>query len=121
MKHIVSKKSLFLGDFSSNDVWTVRGWMVNNFEIPAAELEPYQVLAGALDEGSWEGSVWFLLRSRETGQLFEVHGGHCSCYGFEDQFKPEPTDLKYLLSDKFSNGSGFRNLTPNFVEFFKTL
>lgn len=120
MKQLISSKSLFLADFASMSALAVREWMVKEFQIAKQDLEPYQVLAGAWDDGSYEGTVWFLLRSRETGHLFEVHGGHCSCYGFEDQFKPEPTDLKYIRSDKFGV-SGFRSFTPSFQEFFKTL
>lgn len=36
-------------------------------------------------------SSWFLFRERMTGDLFESHGSHCSCYGFEGQFDLEST------------------------------
>jgi hypothetical protein len=34
-----------------------------------------------------------------SGDLFEVHCSHCSCYGYEGQFIPEKTTAQYLLSD----------------------
>lgn len=33
------------------------------------------------------------------GQLFRVEGGHCSCYGLEDQWAPEAITLERLRQD----------------------
>lgn len=33
---------------------------------------------------------------RKNSELYEVHGSHCSCYGFEEQWCPEPLVLKEL-------------------------
>ena len=41
---------------------------------------------------------FFLLKRNCDGALFEVHGSHCSCYGFEGQLDLEetiPAALKY--------------------------
>jgi hypothetical protein len=35
----------------------------------------------------------------KDGQLYEVHGGHCSCYGLEGQWSPEETSKEYLLGE----------------------
>ena len=37
----------------------------------------------------------FVLFSKD-GELFEVNGSHCSCYGLEYQWSPEPVVLKEL-------------------------
>lgn len=29
--------------------------------------------------------------------MYEIHGSHCSCYGFEDQLDLEPTTKEALL------------------------
>ena len=39
----------------------------------------------------------------QDGKLFEVNGGHCSCYGLEDQFDPEETTWEALLMRDFSD------------------
>lgn len=54
-------------------------------------------------EGNWgcDSSSFFILVDLDSGQLFENHASHCSCYGFDGQFNPEPTALTYLLSTKF--------------------
>lgn len=39
---------------------------------------------------SYEGHASVIYR--QAGQWFEAGGGHCSCYGLEDQWTPEPID-----------------------------
>lgn len=34
----------------------------------------------------------------KDGQFYEVYGSHCSCYGLEDQWDPEPTTLVELMA-----------------------
>lgn len=34
---------------------------------------------------------------RMDGELFEVHGCHCSCCGLEEQWDPEETSVAYFL------------------------
>jgi len=63
----------------------------------------FEILIAYESTGSWgcDSSSWFLLREKSTGNLFENHARHCSCYGFEEQWSPEPTTVEYLKSDKF--------------------
>ena len=51
--------------------------------------------------GDYDSIGWFLFKDTQTGELFELHGSHCSCYGFEDQFDLEETSIEYLTSDRF--------------------
>ena len=37
----------------------------------------------------------FVLFERK-GKFYEVHGGHCSCFGLEGQWEPEKTNITYL-------------------------
>lgn len=56
--------------------------------------EELEVLFGALISYSYEEEAFVLFR--QDGKLYEVHGSHCSCYGFEGQWEPEETSLKAL-------------------------
>lgn len=97
---------LALEDFANMGTAEVREKITADFETTLpANLE---VLIAYMSVGSWgcDSSAWFLLRERGTQNLFEVSGSHCSCYGFEDQWKPEPTTREYLKSDKFSFSCG---------------
>lgn len=52
-----------------------------------------KVLFASYNEcGGYDGDAWVLFE--KDGQLYEVHGGHCSCYGLEGQWVPEAVVLK---------------------------
>jgi hypothetical protein len=108
MKRLEYKNPLALEDFANNSPEEVRNKIAEDFKVQRTELDKFQILIAYMSEGSWgcDSSAWFLLRDRETGALFENHAGHCSCYGYDDQWTPEPTTLEYLKSDKFSFSCG---------------
>jgi len=110
-------KQLFLADLANMTDAEVRSHITEEYgpgrdyktmPLPARELEPFDVIIAYESVGDYgcDSSSWFLLRDRATGGLFEVHAGHCSCYGFEGQWKPEPTTAAYLLSEQFSFSCG---------------
>lgn len=68
------------------------------------DLSRFNILIAYESVGSWgcDSTSWFLLQEKETGFYFEFSGSHCSCYGFEGQYKPDKTEIEYLKSDKFS-------------------
>lgn len=43
---------------------------------------------------NYEGDAFVLFE--ENGRLYEVNGGHCSCYGLEGQWDPEEVSLEEL-------------------------
>ena len=51
-------------------------------------------------------SSFFLFKNKLNGEFKELHGSHCSCYGFEDQFSLEDTSIEYLKSDNFGFSTG---------------
>lgn len=61
------------------------------------KLKDLSVLIAYESVGSWGcDSSSFFLFSDKSGNLFELHGGHCSCYGFEEQFELEQTTKEFL-------------------------
>lgn len=50
---------------------------------------------------NYSGDAWVLLE--KEGVLYEVNGGHCSCYGLEGQWNPEEVVLKEL-ENRLVNG-----------------
>lgn len=69
-------------------------------------LEDLTVLIAYESVGSWGcDSTSFFLFKDSKGKLYELHGSHCSCYGFEGQFRLEKTErqaLMYRVNDKRS-------------------
>lgn len=61
-----------------------------------------------------DSSAFFILRD-EKGNIFEVNGSHCSCYGFEDQWILEETSFAVLEERKwlFSTGGYDREAEEN--------
>jgi len=128
MKNPIYRKRLALEDLAGKTDQQIREHWVSNWNITKEDADAYNPVAAYESVGYYgcDSSGWFLIQNRETGELFEVHGSHCSCYGFEDQFTPEQTTLEYLKSDKFglSCGGYDRNERGNraaVVAFLKTL
>lgn len=91
-----------LGDFQNESEADIRTWIREQFREPLEKFAHLDILLAYWSGSDYEETAWFLLRDRATGVLLEVHGSHCSCYGFEEQWSPEETTLEYLKSDKFS-------------------
>lgn len=76
---------------------------------------------------NYEGDAWVLFE--QDGNLYEVNGWHCSCYGLEGQWEPELVSLKELehrlLNGDFGeddwSGNNFKQELCKFldVEFVK--
>lgn len=97
-------------------------------EAEASEvLNNFDIIIAYESVGSWgcDSSSFFLLKNKLDNKFYEVHGSHCSCYGFEGQFNPEESGYEYLTSDKFNFWCGGydENETSNQLlvkEFLKT-
>jgi len=76
---------------------------VDDKQVVRTDMLRFNVLIAYESVGSWgcDSSSYFLMKEKSTGELFEFSGSHCSCYGFEGQYSPEPVSIEYLKSDKF--------------------
>lgn len=101
-------KNLFLEDLKNLTEEQVRAHLQSQYDAPKERLESFDILIAYESVGDYgcDSSSFFLFRDKETNELFENHGSHCSCYGFEGQFSPEKTDINYLKSDKFNLSTG---------------
>ena len=72
-----------------------------NREIMAL-LNSSEVLLAWYGRGCWDGHAMVVYRTKE-GQLYEVNGSHCSCYGLEGRWDPEETNYKALAMRDPSN------------------
>jgi hypothetical protein len=75
--------------------------LAGEFQIEKSVFDSVEILIGKMDQDGYDGSAYFLIRNRVTGDLYEVTGGHCSCYGFEGQWEPAITSKAYLLSENY--------------------
>lgn len=56
--------------------------------------EPIHILFASYEDENYSGDAFVLFE--ENGELFEVNGSHCSCYGLEGQWTPEEVTLTVL-------------------------
>lgn len=94
----MEKKQLLVGDVSGMTDAEVRSHIIKEFSIDESQLEPYEVVMASQNEDTYDGSFYILLKYKEYGEFYEVHGSHCSCYYYEGQFEPELAPAEYLLS-----------------------
>lgn len=74
----------------------VEYWLKNKKEMDKA-IERYEgigILFASYGQANYSGDAWVLFE--KDGKLYEVNGGHCSCYGLEGQWEPEEVSLKEL-------------------------
>lgn len=73
------------------------------------ELKIVELILAYESVGSWgcDSSSFFLFR--KNGVLYENHGGHCSCYGFEGQWEPEEVTVEALKKREWFSLGGYDN------------
>lgn len=78
-------------------------WIENKKQMDIA-LEKHKnnnILFASYSSANYSGDAWVLFETE--GKLFEVNGGHCSCYGLEGQWSPEEVMLEEL-ENRLVNG-----------------
>lgn len=98
--------------------WSEKKDLAYDFAIDVTTLDGCEVILAAYEYEDYSGTA-YVLYSKE-GKLYEAHGSHCSCYGLEEQWKPEETsyeDLQFRLEkgtlglDSWSNDMFKSHLT----------
>ncbi|WP_058637013.1 MULTISPECIES: hypothetical protein [Bacteria] len=84
--------------------WSSEDGIYSDFRVEPSE--GVDILLGYYDCEDYSGEAFVLFR--KDGQLFEVNGSHCSCYGLEDQWNPEETNVE-VLRHRLTVGSMGRN------------
>ena len=103
--------------------WSDFDGMVESFRDYGADVaeharlfEGVEVLLASYSYEDYSGLAFVLFR--KGGELFEVNGSHCSCYGLEDQWEPEQTTvaaLRYRL-DQGQLGNGHYDGSGTFAD-----
>lgn len=81
-----------------------------NPAMPAGFPTDDQIIVAAYEYEDYSGDA-FVLFVRD-GKLWEVHGSHCSCYGLEDQWAPEETNIDALKMRLEKGDYGIVNTEP---------
>ncbi len=81
-------KQYFLGN------WSDKKDVAEDFQIALEEFDKAKILLAWYGYGDYDGSAFVLFE--HDGKLYEVNGGHCSCYGLEGQWSPEEVTASEL-------------------------
>lgn len=79
---------MYLENFSNLDD------VLREFCVVGHGYDKINVLLAIYTYEDYDGSAFVLFE--QDGVLYEVNGGHCSCYGLEDQWEPEKTSVEAL-------------------------
>ena len=92
--------NVYYGDWAGAPRWhglTGRKALEHDFntKLPSG----IKILFAWYSQEEYEGNAFVLFR--HGGKLYEVSGGHCSCYGLEDQWIPVETNVQVLHMRQF--------------------
>ena len=76
-------------------------YVFSNFDKPESEQEGVKIILASYTYEDYNGDAFVLFE--KGGILYEVNGGHCSCYGLEGQWEPEETTLDALSVRKWGS------------------
>jgi hypothetical protein len=104
-----------LGDLKGMSQEDIKDHINRDYEAARKKIDNYTFLIAYESVGDWgcDSSSWFLMRDKRDGKLYENHGSHCSCHGFEGQWFPEETTVEYLSSEKFYLPTGGYDTTSD--------
>ena len=88
---------LALADFAGMDEAAIKAQIAADFEVPLSDLDGIELVVAYMSEGSGGCDSDAFIVFRKDGKLYEVNGGHCSCYGFEGQWEPEETNVAAII------------------------
>lgn len=74
--------------------WKTVEDIADDFDVSVGSVG--DIVYASYDRDGYDGTAYVL--TRINGELMEVYGDHCSCYGLEGQWEPEPVseaDLEF--------------------------
>lgn len=86
--------------------------MIKDFKLDEKTIKKIQtskikIILGYYCQEDYEGLAFVLFE--KEGRLFEVNASHCSCYGLEDQWRPEETSFDVLMYRLVNSPNCFKN------------
>ncbi len=75
------------------------------------EWENINILFASYGQDNYSGEAFVLFE--QDGKLYEVNAGHCSCYGLENQWTPEETNIEALKHRLINGNMGRDNYSGN--------
>ena len=107
---LLNKNPIFLNSWSSKE------GVARDFE---TNLDDVNILFASYNCANYTGDAFVLFE--KDGELFEVNGAHCSCYGLEGQWEPQETNIKALTYRLYEGRMGQADIFGSENEYSKSL
>lgn len=83
-------------DYESEDAF--RETLLDAYEAAQEDVDFVATLIIAMSDPSPYSDISLFVFLGTDGKLYEIHGCHCSCHGFEGQWQPEETTFEALAA-----------------------
>ncbi len=98
LQQILAQQPVYLHEWSKEQLFQdFEGYDAEGTERDLTQWKDCKILFASYTYIDYSGNAFVLFE--KNGELFEVNGSHCSCYGLEGQFEPEKTNLLELKND----------------------
>ncbi|KXZ22384.1 hypothetical protein P4T89_12790 [Bacillus nakamurai] len=103
IQEIIAQEPVFLNDWSNKEevLSDFDGEQWNYCSDKKVDRD-VNILFASYGHANYSGNAWVLFE--KDGELYEVNGSHCSCYGLEGQYSPEVVVLSEL-ENRLVNGT----------------
>ncbi|MGG0667812.1 hypothetical protein ABE073_04700 [Lederbergia citrisecunda] len=114
---IVKQEPVFLNDFDDKEdvlkQFSGERWSWDDEEESkfVEENNSCNIIFASYGNANYSGGAWVLFE--KDGELHEVDGSHCSCYGLEGQWEPEEVSLDELEHRLLNGTFGEDNWSDN--------
>lgn len=105
------KNKYYLNDWEDS----TKDEILDEFEA-LEEDRDVNILFATYDFSNWQGDAFVI--AEKNGKLFEVHAEHCSCYGLENQFVLEETNIE-AIEHYIKNGKFYHKYKKELIKFVK--
>jgi hypothetical protein len=108
LEEIIKQDPIFLNDWSNkkevfNDFNEEKyDYESDSYIIKNPIDEDINILFASYGNANYSGDAWVMFE--KEGKLFEVSGGHCSCYGLEGQWEEDEILLEEI-ENRLVNGT----------------
>jgi hypothetical protein len=103
LKEILNQPTIYL------HTWDEKADIENDFQIKLND--DIHILFASYGLDNYSGDAFVLFEQNQA--LYEVNGSHCSCYGLEEQWSPEPVLLEEMKNRLLNGDFGTNDYADN--------
>lgn len=92
----ITKEALLAAEPKFLDLFGSAEQVATEFHMSEVEQQRYTILYASYEYACYSGDAIVFGYDTVDDTFFQVSGGHCSCYGLEGQWSPEPLTVEEI-------------------------